>query len=234
MQLTQTTYYFMLSSEIKLLEGELLPLSPQERLKAFYRIFPAEEVLYTCSFGSTAAYLLHLHYLEEIPVSVYFLETHYHFPETKIYRHELQKRMNLKVINVVPEAAEHAHTRKYQTWVTNADLCCSINKVKGLKRLQNHYSIWISGTMGWQNEQRKNNLRLLDIVDDKIKFYPLFDVSKDTVFTHLEKHQIPTHPLYKKGYESIGCEQCTAKGKGRSGRWAGQEKTECGLHFAKV
>jgi phosphoadenosine phosphosulfate reductase len=50
------------------------------------------------------------------------------------------------------------------------------------------------------------------------------------VWTYVQEHDLPYHPLHDRGYESIGCAPCTLPGNGREGRWAGQDKTECGLH----
>ena len=43
--------------------------------------------------------------------------------------------------------------------------------------------------------------------------------------------KLPYHPLHDGGYASIGCTHCTQPGTGREGRWAGSEKTECGIHY---
>jgi phosphoadenosine phosphosulfate reductase len=62
------------------------------------------------------------------------------------------------------------------------------------------------------------------------KFNPLADWSDGDVWTYVHEHDLPYHPLHDGGYESIGCAPCTLPGNGRDGRWAGQDKTECGLH----
>jgi len=49
--------------------------------------------------------------------------------------------------------------------------------------------------------------------------------------TAIAEHKLPFHPLVAEGYSSIGCTHCTVKGEGRSGRWLGKPKTECGLHL---
>ena len=64
-----------------------------------------------------------------------------------------------------------------------------------------------------------------------IKFYPLLDISEAEAQLYLKIHELPTHPLEAKGYCSVGCHHCTVAGAGRSGRWAGSVKTECGLHL---
>ena len=62
------------------------------------------------------------------------------------------------------------------------------------------------------------------------KFNPLAEWTDGDVWTYVHEHDLPYHPLHDRGYESIGCAPCTLPGNGREGRWAGQDKTECGLH----
>ena len=62
------------------------------------------------------------------------------------------------------------------------------------------------------------------------KFNPLADWTDRDVWSYVHEHDLPYHPLHDRGYESIGCAPCTLPGNGREGRWAGQDKTECGLH----
>ena len=62
------------------------------------------------------------------------------------------------------------------------------------------------------------------------KFNPLADWTERDVWTYIFDHELPYHPLHDGGYASIGCTHCTQPGTGREGRWAGSEKTECGLH----
>jgi phosphoadenosine phosphosulfate reductase len=62
------------------------------------------------------------------------------------------------------------------------------------------------------------------------KFNPLADWTEKDVWTYIFKHDLPYNPLHDQGYESIGCAPCTLPGSGRDGRWAGEDKTECGIH----
>lgn len=64
-----------------------------------------------------------------------------------------------------------------------------------------------------------------------IKFHPLLDMDIDAMNEFIKSNDLPPHPLMARGYDSIGCSHCTKIGKGRSGRWEGLEKTECGLHL---
>ena len=62
------------------------------------------------------------------------------------------------------------------------------------------------------------------------KLNPLADWSEKDVWRYIFEHDLPYHPLHDEGYASIGCAPCTQPGFGRDGRWAGQDKTECGIH----
>ena len=125
---------------------------------------------------------------------------------------------------------EHEFTSKDETWRKNPDFCCSINKVKPLDLIKNHYKIWVSGLMKWQSDHRAT-LDIFELRGDILKFYPLLDVTKEERDAFIKEHQLPFHPLVEKGYNSIGCKHCTVPGEDRSGRWNNNPKTECGLHL---
>ncbi|MBK8043715.1 MAG: hypothetical protein IPK21_14270 [Haliscomenobacter sp.] len=59
----------------------------------------------------------------------------------------------------------------------------------------------------------------------------MIDVTSERFRLYGDIYDLPPHPLEQMGYGSVGCVQCTRKGEGRTGRWAGMEKTECGLHL---
>jgi phosphoadenosine phosphosulfate reductase len=62
------------------------------------------------------------------------------------------------------------------------------------------------------------------------KVNPLADWSEKDLWRYIHKHELPYNPLHDSGYASIGCAPCTLPGSGREGRWAGSDKTECGIH----
>ncbi len=75
------------------------------------------------------------------------------------------------------------------------------------------------------------DLPIFEIRRGMIKFNPMIDVSREARDAYIREHDLPFHPLVAKGYSSIGCTHCTVQGEGRSGRWLGKPKTECGLHL---
>jgi hypothetical protein len=64
------------------------------------------------------------------------------------------------------------------------------------------------------------------------KLNPLADWDDKRVWTYIKDHHVPYNPLHDHGYPSIGCTPCTSKpdGDARSGRWAGTDRTECGIN----
>lgn len=206
------------------------PLSPVERIKELYKDFSESKVLYTSSFGTTAAILLKMIPSVNPNQKIFFLDTTYHFVETIDYKNKLQEQLSLNVEDVLPEAWKNEFTKKDKTWTIDQDLCCSVNKVEPMDALKEGKDVWISGLLAYQNTHRKS----LDVFEEKggiIKFYPIIDMSEKEVNAFFTDNSIPKHPLEEQGYHSIGCAQCTVKGKGRSGRWSNTSKSECGLHL---
>lgn len=206
-------------------------MTPDERIRAFYsnKSLSGSRVFLTSSFGTTAVFLLHLFYKQNIKQPVHFLDTTYHFDETLLYKAQLTKMYDLEVVELHPEDWKNKFTREHQLWKTDPDLCCSVNKVEPMLTIRKQADVWVSGLMGWQNEHRKQ-MDIFEVKEGVLKFYPIIDVTEEDANQYIEKFNLPVHPLKPLGYESIGCKHCTFKGRGRNGRWAGKAKTECGLH----
>lgn len=204
-------------------------LSPLERVEQLYAYFPADQVLVTSSFGTSAALLLAL--IAEVRPNqpIYFIDTTYHFPETHAYRRQLVQQFNLQVVDLFPEAEANALTRAEQWWINRQDDCCGVNKVAPLDALKGQYQVWVSGVMGFQTPFRQS-MRIFEPQDQLLKFHPLIDLTEGEFQFYQTRYQLPAHPLEAQGYGSVGCTHCTKPGAGRSGRWADSEKTECGLH----
>lgn len=215
--------------DLDALNEKYTSLTPADRIKELYNDF--DKVLLTSSFGTTAVYLLHLFYNQDIREKIHFIDTTYHFEETLNYKTKLTGLLHLDVVDVKPEAWKNEMTAKSRIWESHPDLCCSINKVEPLEQVKKGQSLWVSGLMNWQTDHRKD-LKIFEYKEasNLIKFYPILDVSEKDALAYIEQYQLPMHPLKPLGYESIGCKHCTVKGKSREGRWTGKMKTECGLH----
>ena len=117
------------------------------------------------------------------------------------------------------------------------NLCCHFRKVRPLERRMAGLRAWAVGLRRSQSETREGLPKVAE-VDGKLKLSPLADWTKEAVESYNRKHDVPRHPLYAKGYTSIGCAPCTRatlEGESeRAGRWwwelDGQK--ECGIHFS--
>jgi phosphoadenosine phosphosulfate reductase len=212
------------------LNAEYRTLAFEERLRRLYRDFPADKILLTSSFAATSAYFLHIVSRIRPEQRVHFIDTGYHFEETLKYRDHLVERLGLQVSDVRAEDWQHQFTVEEQTWKRDPDFCCSVNKVEPLETIKGQYQVWVSSLMRWQSEHRAR-LDIFEIRRGIIKFNPMIDVSREERDRYIAEHDIPFHPLVAQGYSSIGCKHCTVAGEGRSGRWLGKPKTECGLHL---
>jgi len=205
-------------------------LNVHDRIDELYHDFDVSDIMLTSSFAATSAMLLKFFSDVNKDQLIYFIDTGYHFKETLIYKDYLTKLYDLNVLDVTAEEWKHKFTSEDKTWTKDPDLCCSINKVEPLEKIKEKYTVWVSGLMRWQSDDRSS----LDIFEERngmIKFYPLLDVTQDERESFIKDHHLPFHPLISKGYFSIGCEHCTVPGKGREGRWNNSPKTECGLHL---
>ena len=214
--------------DVSYLNEKYKDLSPEQRIKEIYSDF--DKILFTSSFGTTAVYILHLFYKQNIKQTVHFIDTTYHFRETLEYKKKLTELFNLKVIDIVPDKEWNELTRKAQMWKYDPDQCCSINKVAPFEKVKTNYDLWISGLMHWQSDRRKK-LEIFEKINGILRFYPVLDVSEKEVRDYIEKYRLPEHPLIRLGFESVGCTHCTMKGRKRQGRWTSSLKTECGLHI---
>ena len=212
------------------LNNKYRSLNVHDRIEELYHDFDVSDIMLTSSFAATSAMLLKFFSDVNKDQLIYFIDTGYHFKETLIYKEYLTKLYDLNVLDVTAEEWKHTFTTEDKTWTKDPDLCCSINKVQPLESIKEKYTVWVSGLMRWQSDNRSS----LDIFEERkgmIKFYPLLDVTQDERESFIKDHHLPFHPLISKGYFSIGCEHCTVPGKGREGRWNNSPKTECGLHL---
>jgi phosphoadenosine phosphosulfate reductase len=206
------------------------PLHFEERLRRLYRDFDPEKVLITSSFAATSAYFLHIISDIRPEQKIAFINTGYHFAETIAYKDYLTKVFGLQVFDLKAEAWKHEFTQKDETYKKDPDYCCAINKVEPLDAVKPNYHVWVSSLMSWQTDAR-SDMKIFEERRGILKFNPMIDVTKGERDAYIAEHNLPFHPLVAQGYQSIGCTHCTVKGEGRSGRWAGKPKTECGLHL---
>jgi phosphoadenosine phosphosulfate reductase len=189
------------------------------------------------AFGPEGCILLHLLAEIEPRVRVFNLDTGYQFAETLELRDRIAERYGIEVEMVRPETttAEYEARHGGPLYVVNSDQCCYDRKIVPLRRALVGYDAWITAIRADQSPHRAS----APIVgpDPKfglVKVNPLLRWTKRDVWAFIVTHKVPYNPLHDRGYPSIGCWPCTravAAGEDeRAGRWAGQAKTECGLH----
>lgn len=219
------------------------------RLNNLFRGVPTEEMLRTVlteamvgdvalvsSFGAESAALLHLVASIDPSVPVLFLDTGKHFPETLAYRDTLVERLGLTGLRVLTPDPELLAKKDGSglRWSYDPDGCCEIRKVIPLDAAMAGFDASITGRKAFQASTRNALPRFEVDAAGKLKVNPLADWTKADIEAYFATHDLPRHPLEAQGYLSIGCAPCTNKVKPgedpRSGRWAGWDKTECGIH----
>jgi phosphoadenosine phosphosulfate reductase len=157
------------------------------------------------------------------------------FPETYAVWREVERRYRTKVeVFEGPSLGRQAATHGDELWQRNPELCCSIRKVEPLGRALAGLDAWITGLRRDQSPTRANAPKVgWDEGHELWKANPLADWSDDDCWSYVHERGLPYNELHDRGYASIGCTHCTQPGLGRQGRWAGVEKTECGLHVVK-
>ena len=209
-------------------------LSGSDLIAAALDVYGAR-IAVVSAFGAESAVLLHLVAEIDPATPVIFLETGKHFPETLMYRDRLVGRLGLKdVRSVRPDPDDLAAADPTgRLWAENPDRCCHIRKVLPLERALSGFDAWITGRKRYQAATRAS-LPSFEREGKRIKVNPLSDWTPEDIDQIFAEQQLPRHPLVAEGYPSIGCLPCTRRPAEdedtRAGRWAGQSKTECGIH----
>lgn len=170
-------------------------------------------------------------------VDVAFLDTGLHFAETIGTRDALEATLDIRVINAQPELtlAEQEQQFGAELWARDPDGCCRIRKVEPLARVLAPYRAWVTGIRREESTSRADTgVVEWDARRRMVKVNPIARWTRQETTLYADRHSILVNPLLRVGYESIGCAPCTrpvSRGEdGRAGRWAGNGKTECGLH----
>ena len=210
--------------------------SPAEVVAWVARHFGADAAAVACSMADAA--LPHL-VAEQLPgVDVLFLDTGYHFAETRHTRDEVGRVLDVRIVDVLPEqtVAEQDATFGEKLYARDPGLCCARRKVAPLQDALGGYEVWFTGVRREEAPTRATTpLVTWDGRNGLVKVNPVAAWTFDDLLDYAGAHQVPVNLLVTNGYPSIGCEPCTkavAPGDDpRSGRWAGLSKTECGLHL---
>ena len=170
-------------------------------------------------------------------VDVLFLQTGYHFAETLRTRDVVARTLPVTVVDALPRQSVAEQDAEFGARLHERDpnLCCFMRKVDPLARALEPYAGWVTGVRRDEAPTRAGTPVVgWDDKHDMVKVNPLATWTADDVEAYQVEHGLARNPLVAQGYPSIGCEPCTrrvAPGEDpRSGRWAGNDKTECGIH----
>jgi phosphoadenosine phosphosulfate reductase len=175
-----------------------------------------------CSFQKEESVIAHILSAVCPEARVFTIDTGVLFPETLATWRAFEARYGLAI--EVYEARSPG-----VPWTI--ERCCGQGKVDALERALSDVDAWITGIRREQAPTRADSPKLQPDERRGIwKLNPLADWSEQDLWRYIFEHDLPYNPLHDRGYDSIGCAPCTLPGVGREGRWAGQDKTECGLH----
>ncbi|KRS16203.1 phosphoadenylyl-sulfate reductase [Roseovarius indicus] len=198
----------------------------------------AGELALVSSFGAESVVLLHMVSVARRDTPVIFLDTELLFAETLVYQQEVSERLGLTDVRVIhADRAEVARIDPDQTLnQRDTDACCNLRKTVPLQRALKPFDGWITGRKRFHGNGREA-LEFFEVEPGtgRLKVNPLAHWRPEDVQTYMEENRLPRHPLVAKGYPSIGCMPCTSPVKEgediRAGRWRGEDKSECGIHF---
>jgi phosphoadenosine phosphosulfate reductase len=175
-----------------------------------------------CSFQKEESVLVHMLLEVEPAPRLFTIDTGVLFPETLSTWRAFEERFGVKM--EIQDARSDG-----EPWT--AERCCGAAKIEALERGLEGVEAWITGI---RREQAPTRATARKVERDERrgiwKFNPLADWTEKDLWRYIHEHDLPYHPLHDEGYASIGCAPCTRPGGGREGRWAGQDKTECGIH----
>lgn len=216
--------------------GAELELAPAEDIIEWAAATFGERFCVTSSMGD--AVLSHLASKVVPGIDVVFLDTGYHFAETIGTRDAVEATMPVNLLTITPVQSVAEQDAEYgkDLYKSDPDLCCKLRKVEPLARSLAGYDAWATGLR--RAETRNRVIAPVigwDAKKGKVKVSPIARWSDEQVETYIADNGILVNPLVYDGYPSIGCAPCTrrvAPGEdARSGRWAGTNKTECGIHM---
>jgi phosphoadenosine phosphosulfate reductase len=199
------------------------------------------------AFQVDGVVLLDMAYAIDPQVRVFSVDTGRLPAETFDAIEQLRERYPGLVLDLLAPNAAHLQrlvARKgpnlFYESVENRLLCCNVRKVQPLTRYLAGLDAWITGLRRDQWATR-TNIRKVEIDHDHgaiVKLNPLAEWTEEEVWDYARERDLPLHPLYERGYTSIGCAPCTraiAPGEPtRAGRWWWETNApkECGIHCA--
>lgn len=218
-------------------KAEMSKLIIQHAVEKYPRLFAA------CSFGKDSRVIVDLATSVNPKIQFIGIDTGYEFPETLSFAKKLVREAKMRFKWVKPSRADIKRIDAlYGTsFILNDQYKCCEMKIPAIERPMKEYDAWITGLRRDETEFRKNT----PLVEKGkiVKINPIAFWTKDDVWEYIKTKKLSYHPLYKKGFLSLGCKPCTTEGKNqsgggrqgkfeRAGRFAGtaNQGKECGLH----
>ena len=215
------------TAEIARLSAELETAQPGDIIRTVAALVDGPAVV-TCSFED--AVLAHAAATAVPGIDVVMIDTQYLFAETHWFAEEVRRAagVNLRIVRPLTLQPDNL-------WQTDTEACCRVRKVEPLNALLAGAAVWFTGVRRADGPTRADApVVSFDAARNLLKVNPLALFTDADMATYELLHGLPRNPLTERGYPSIGCWPCTrpvAPGEDkRAGRWAGQAKTECGLH----
>lgn len=170
-------------------------------------------------------------------IEVLFLDTGYHFVETLGTADAVEAVYDVTLRRLLPLLTVEQQDAEYgpELFARNPDLCCAMRKVAPLDAAMEGYDAWATGLRRAESPSRAGTpVVAFDAKRSRVKIAPLAAWTDEDVDRYIVEHSVLVNPLLSDEYPSIGCEPCTRRvlpgEDARAGRWAGLNKTECGLH----
>lgn len=197
-----------------------------------------QEIVLTCSFGGAAGMVL-LDMVARLgrDTPVLFLDTGLLFPQTYALAEQAARRYGVTIERRQPQISleEQARREGPDLFARDPDRCCGMRKVAPLAEALRPYRAWISGIRREQTAARAGAALVeWSSRHGLLKLNPLAAWSEQQLWAYIHTHDVPYNPLLDQGYPSLGCAPCTRPASAadpRGGRWAGFNKTECGIHL---
>jgi len=224
-----------LNERARKLNAEFEGLTAQQMIGRLLRGGVAGRVAVISSFGAEAACLLKLVADKDPATPVVFLDTRKHFAETLAYVDDLMDQLGLTTLVRArpPRSRIELDDPDGELNARDSDRCCYMRKTLPMIGVLGKFDCVLTGRKRFQTGARAT-MALVEVQESWLKVNPLADWTREQTLEFLEQNGILEHPLVSLGYASIGCEPCTAPSEDyRSGRWAGSEKTECGIHITE-
>ena len=229
----------MLPPDIDGRKAELERLAPADLLAWAAGRFPGN-VVCLAALGAEDCVLIDVIARQGLAIPIVTIDTAVLFRETYALWSRLEKRYGISIGGIrselIPETGPTVPDLD-RLWEREPDRCCQLRKIVPLRRELGTRQAWVTGIRREQSETRRHAKQVeWDLAFGLVKLNPLAAWTGDEMWSYIRANDVPYNPLHDAGYPSIGCEPCTSVVGGgdseRSGRWRGNEKTECGLHVA--